>query len=269
MRCEFGGLQLTHPSGPQHTRPAPGSHVGKVLRLSLMPAAPRFTSLFHALCLLTGTGAALQGCGGRSDTSDSLFEGQPSSGGSGAIAGAVHGGAVGSGAVSSGGAASGGSRPSSGTAGTSGQAGTGAGGSAQGGVPGTGGNSGGMPQGGVGIAGTAAGGGAGNAPITCGADVCDGSTETCCVTLAGFGCVPQGAACSGAVLECGATSDCVGNQVCCLDIVDAVGSSSRCKSSCTGRGPTRERQLCTTDDDCQNQRRCRDTVFGISVCTRL
>lgn len=234
-----------------------------------MSASPRLTRWFRALCLLSCAGGALQACGGRSDTSDYLFDGQPSAGGSSSASA----GTANSGAVSSGAVASGGSRPTPGTGGSSSIAGTSAGGSAsmQGGAPGTGGgSSGGAPSGGVGMAGTAAvGGQAGNAPITCGASVCNGFTQTCCATLGGVGCIPKGQACGGAVLDCGASSDCDGNQVCCLTIVGEVGSNSQCKNSCMGMGPGRERQLCSSDADCQNQRRCRDTVFGVSVCTRL
>lgn len=228
-----------------------------------MPASSRFG---RALGLLCCSFAVLQACGGRSDTEDFRFDDDllPSSGrggsnGSGAnsSAGKQPGGIAGTSMVVGGTSAGGSGIVQGGTVGFGGKA---TGGAAQGGVA----------QGGVGVAGSIATGGTGAiVPLTCGNTVCNSLIETCCATLGGFGCIPEGEACNGAVLHCGAASDCDGNQVCCLRIVDEVGSGSACKDSCQGMGPDRERQLCHTDADCAANRQCRDTVFGISVCTRF
>ena len=231
-----------------------------------MPASSRFGRSFCLLCVLSCTFATLQACGGRSDTEDYLLgDGGPIDGPNGfgngntgaSSSGGRSPGPGSAGAPSAGGAATGGSGiPPGGT--------TGLGGVAAGGA-----SSAGAAQGGAGVAGSGAAGGADSAPITCGSRVCNAVRETCCVTVAGFACIPEEDACGGAILSCGAAADCSGDDVCCLRVLGEVGSSSACKSSCRGMGPDRERQLCRTDEECAGNRRCRDTVFGISVCTRF
>ena len=141
---------------------------------------------------------------------------------------------------------------STGTGGT-GKAGSGQGGS---GVAGS-------PQ-----AGTGAGGESGN-PITCGKDVCDSSSQSCCVGLAGANCIPKNQACGGAVLGCTLNSDCPGNDVCCIALTGDISAASSCKNRCDNMGTGRDRQLCQTDDECLPPFRfCTPTIFGVSVCTR-
>ena len=207
-----------------------------------------------ALCLVCCAIVALAACGGRSDTEDFRFSDDLSNGGTPSSGGVQNTGAQ----------STGGKKPGNGGTATT-VGGSSVGGMATGGVA-----TGGVGQAGTSFAGAVSMGGSGMVvPITCGNDVCNALTETCCATLGGFGCIPEDRDCGGAVLNCGSSTDCGGNQVCCLHIVGEVGSSSSCKNSCAGMGPGRERQLCTSDDDCGGQRRCRDTVFGVSVCTRF
>lgn len=235
--------------------------------------------LGRALCVLWCSFAALQACGGRSDMDDYYFSDDLPLSGSPGIGGANGRGANGSGANSSAG-----KRPDGAAGapmmvgGSSGVGGSGiaqggaisAGGKASGGGPAGGAAQGGVGQGGSGVAGSVAMGGTGvDAPVTCGNMVCNALIESCCATLGGLGCIPEDQACNGTVLNCGSSSDCGGNQVCCLRFLDEVGSGSECKNNCDGMGPGRERQLCNTDDDCRGNRTCRDTVFGVSVCTRF
>jgi hypothetical protein len=216
-----------------------------------------------ALALVCCSFAALQACGGRSDTEAFRLGDELPNGGTSNV-----------GASSSTGAVSGGGKKPSGTAGSGtvagGSSGVGGSGVAQGGAVSVGGKAqGGAAQGGTGVV-TAGTGGTGiGAPITCGGSVCDGLRETCCATLGGLGCIPEDQACNGAVLNCGSSSDCEGNQVCCLSLLGDVGSGSACKDACVGMDAGRERQLCVMDADCRGNRTCRDTVFGVSVCTRF
>ncbi len=231
-----------------------------------MPASFRLGSALGLLCC---SFAALQACGGRSDTEDFRFTDE-----------LPNGGANGVGASSPGGAVSSGGKKPTGTAGSGtvvgGSSGVGGSGVVQGGNVGVAGQGqGGVPSGGVGQAGSGGVGGTGVGgtgvvvPVTCGNVICDASVDTCCATLGGFGCIPAGQTCNGAVLNCGSTGDCEGNQVCCLSIINDVGSGSACKDACDGMGGGRERQLCGTDADCRGNRKCRDTVFGVAVCTRF
>jgi len=168
----------------------------------------------------------------------------------------------------------GGARP--GTAGSSvggtSVGGVGAGGSSVGGVGVGGTGRGGNAQGGTGVAGSAqagtgAGGSPGN-PITCGADVCDSSVQSCCVGLAGAQCIKKNQACGGAVLGCTLSSDCPGNDVCCISITGDIDAASSCKARCSNMGTGRDRQLCQTADECTAPfRYCTATIFGVSVCT--
>jgi hypothetical protein len=87
--------------------------------------------------------------------------------------------------------------------------------------------------------------------------------------LGGFGCISQAQECTGATLVCGASSDCGEGLVCCLQLIGEIDATSECKSACTN-GPGRERRLCSDDSECSaNRPFCRDTTFGIRVCTRF
>ena len=245
-----------------------------------MPASTPLARSFRLVSLLSVAFASLQACGGRSDTEDYLFDEAPGGGttsvagtrnvgGSrpGGSAGTTSTGAVtgtgGSGAVPGGASGVGGGSSGSAAGGLPGMGGVSQGGMAQGGMA-----QGGVAQGGAGVAGSVTGGQPGS-PVTCGASICSAPAETCCATLGGFGCIPAGQSCAGATLDCGASSDCGGNDVCCLQIVGNSSVGSSCKNNCSGMGSGRERQLCTTDQECQGNRRCRDTVFGVRVCTRF
>jgi hypothetical protein len=245
-----------------------------------LPRLRHFLGLFGAGLLLL---PLLQACGGRSDTEDYLFGSDPSGAtgsgadGSGANAstgarsgegpgqgeGAEGSGANGSGATGSGANGSGanGSGASGGAVSTGGKASGGTRPMGEAGEGGTG--SGGSGQGGSGTAGAPSG-----PQVSCGDATCNRLTHQCCAGFGGFGCIPEDQECVGAVLSCTNSDNCPGNTVCCLKVVEAdVGSGSQCKAACLGMGPTRERQLCSSDDECPFGI-CRPTVFGISVCTR-
>jgi hypothetical protein len=229
-----------------------------------MPARSRLTRPFRALSAICCATFALQACG-RSDVGDYYFDDELPGGGAVAMGGTN---------ASGGASSTGGKKPSTGGSSTTGgsMAAGGSmavGGSAQGGA---------FTMGGAATAGTSQGGftqagagGTGQAvAITCGDQVCNSLVEACCATLGGFGCIPENQECSGATLNCGSSGDCGGNQVCCLRLVGEVSAASYCKDECAGMGPGRERELCTDDSDCGAERpRCRDTAFGVRVCSRF
>lgn len=223
----------------------------------------------RALLVLCGVLPVVQACGGRSDTEEYLFGDEPitvgASSGSGGNATAGRtgtGGAVGVGASAGIGAAAGvgASAPIGGMIGMAGEpavGGTGVAGSGTGGVA-TAGTSGlagaaGMPSG---------------PPISCGADVCNADTQSCCAGFGGFQCVAKGGQCQGAVLACTSNEDC-GMQECCISITGDADAASSCKARCDTMGGGRDRQLCQADDDCRAPFRfCTPTIFGVNICTR-
>jgi hypothetical protein len=217
----------------------------------------------------------VQACGGRSDTEEYLYGadgpitvGATSSGGSSAVAGSpTSGGAAGIGASS----AIGGAPPLGGTTGAAGQ--PFAGQPSVGGTGVAGGGQGGVGQGGVGTAGTAPVAGAAGAPdgppITCGADVCNGATQSCCAGFGGLQCVEQGETCQGAVLGCTNNSECGAERLCCLSFTGDASAASSCLPQCNTMPGSRDRQLCQVDGDCRRPfRYCTPTVFGVNICTR-
>lgn len=227
----------------------------------LSPSARVLRALVAVSCWLP----LVQACGGRSDTEDYLY---------------------GSDDISLGGAAgtTGGSRPV-GAAGTpSGTSGVGASSAIGGsvgvaGAPTTGGVSatGGVATGGTGTAGfgavagtlgiAGAAGAPSGPPVTCGADVCDSASESCCAGLGGLSCVTKGQACAGAVLGCTTNADC-GMDICCISITGDISAASSCKPRCD-MGMSRDRQLCQVDADCRMPFRfCTPTIFGVNICTR-
>lgn len=235
----------------------------------MLPSLLR-TRAFRVLGLICCTIVGLQGCG-RSELTDYYFDDDLPGAGAQAAGGASNNGASSN---------SGGKKP--GTAGTAGTSSATGGSSAIGGSVGQGGTAaiGGAPAGGAATAGTAqggfaqagssaAGGSGPELPITCGGQICDALSESCCATLGGFGCISQDQKCSGATLVCGASRDCGDGLVCCLQVIGEVDATSECKSECSG-GPGRERRLCTDDSECGPDRPfCRDTAFGVRVCTRF
>jgi hypothetical protein len=241
-----------------------------------MPGPIHLLRPFRALCLAGGVIAALQACGGRSDTEDYLYGddvtdgatsatgGTPGTGASSAAGGKKPGkaGASGTGAVGTGASAAVGGDANEGGRVSTGGSGSGFGGAAP---------RAGASQGGFAQAGTGSGGTGPVNPVTCGTDVCNALTEVCCATLGGLGCVPEDQECGGATLLCGSSSDCTDNQVCCLQLIGEVDATAECKDACgQGMGAQRERRLCTTDAECSpNRPNCRDTTFGVKVCTRF
>jgi hypothetical protein len=231
-----------------------------------MPASSPCTRAFRALGLVCCTIVVLQGCG-RSELDAYYFDDDVPGAGTPAAGGASNTGA----SSNNGGKKPGTAGTTSTTAGTSAIGGSvGQGGTvAIGGVSAGGAATAGTAQGGFAHAGTAAGGEGPVIPITCGGQICDALSETCCATLGGFGCISQDQDCSGATLVCGSSSDCGDGLVCCLQVIGEVDATSECKSACSN-GPGRERRLCTGDDECSPERPfCRDTAFGVRVCTRF
>jgi hypothetical protein len=225
-----------------------------------MPASSLCPRAFRALGLVYCTIVGLQGCG-RSDLDNYYFDDE----------------LPGSGAQAAGGASSsGGKKPGNGgTTSTKGGTTSVGASSAQGGTASSGGVSAGgtatagAAQGGFGQAGNGVGGTGQVIPITCGGQTCNALSETCCATLGGFGCISQAQECTGATLVCGASSDCGDGLVCCLQLIGEAHATSQCKSECTN-GPGRERRLCNEDSECSpNRPFCRDTTFGVRVCTRF
>jgi hypothetical protein len=230
-----------------------------------MPLLPHFAGSLRAPGLICCVIVALQACG-RSDVGDYYFDDELPNGGSVGLGGASN---------TAGKRPTGGKSPGQGgtsnmTAGSSAVGGAAVGGAATGGAATGGAASAGTNQGGFAQAGTSVGGTGQVVPITCGGQICDALTETCCATLGGFGCIPEFQECSGALLNCGSSSDCGGQGVCCLQLIGEVDATADCKSECEGMGPGRERRLCTEDSECSpNRPFCRDTTFGIRVCTRF
>jgi hypothetical protein len=234
-----------------------------------MASLPQSARLLRALILAACVFPAVQACGGRSDTEDYLFDGDgtisvgasSSSAGRNSTAGTRPGGGsngsggagvAGGGPTPTGGVSVGGSRPLP-VAGTTGVGGTGAGGTG---------------VGGSGTAGTPAGGASGTA-ITCGAQVCDSATQSCCAAFGGLTCVGRNQDCAGAVLGCTVNADCAGGGVCCISITGDIDAASSCKARCDNIGTGRDRQLCQTADECLDPfRYCTATIFGVNICTR-
>ncbi len=212
---------------------------------------------------------------GRSEPGDYLF-GDPDGASGSSVSGSTGVGGAGSGggrppkggAPSTGGAVVGGATATGGTSimgGTGGDIGTA--GAAMGGVSMGGASSGGI--GGVGVGGAAGAAGEPSVPdVACGNDRCEAGREVCCVSVAGFACIGNGRTCNGAVLDCTSASDCTGGDVCCLGLATPTGSVSSCKDRCAPANPESEWQLCSSDAECRGNRRCTQTVFGVSVCSR-
>jgi len=217
----------------------------------------------------------VQACGSRSSVDD-YAAGEDGAMSSGASAGAEGGTGTG-GSHAMGGANVGGSVIIGGTTGVAGR--SGAGGKAAGGNTGAGGRGrggttgrGGAGSGGTGIGGTIVGGapdgGASPGPtISCGAQTCDASTQTCCVGLTGLSCIANNKTCNGVPFGCTNSADCDGNGVCCLSVAGGVMISSSCEASCNGAGPNGGLQLCASDAECAPpNRNCRQTPLGLGFC---
>ena len=248
-----------------------------------MAALPRTFRAVRALCTLTCLFSVIQACGGRSDTEDYLFgadgsisQGASSSTTAGRPSGSAgtRNGAAGFGATTS----TGGNGNTGATTSTGGNGNTGAT-SPMGGAVGVAGT--GVVQGGAATAGSGFGGASAGAPtagaagmpavvpITCGNQVCDANTQSCCAGLGGFGCIGKNGACNGAVLGCTTNADCAGNGICCISITGDIDAASSCKNRCDNMGTGRDRQLCETAADCQMPFRfCTPTIFGVNICTR-
>lgn len=242
-----------------------------------MPSRTRARSFVGLFAAGLWVSSLLQACGGRSDTEEWLYADLRSGASSGARAGDTGRGAAGGGPSASAGSGTGvgasGGTGVVGVAGASSMGGTPAGGGGPIGQAGTAiGAQGGMAQGGSAQGGNAQGGVGGEPSgprTTCGESSCDASAQQCCAGLGGFECMDKGSDCNGAVLSCGNSDDCPGAAACCLRVIEAeVGSSSQCKAACVAMGPSRERQLCRSDEECPSGH-CRPTVFGVSVCTRF
>jgi hypothetical protein len=249
-----------------------------------MASVPRSAHILRVLVTGSGLFSLIGACGGRSDTRDYVFnadgtisEGASSNSGASSSFGGTpsaggtnngHGGTISHGGVSNTGATG----PNGGTGVVVGGSGPIAGATAMGGsaIGGTG--FGGTGFGGTGFGGSPTAGAAGAppfTPITCGAQVCDANTESCCAGLGGLNCIAQNQDCNGAVLGCTTNGDCAGNGVCCISITGDVNAASTCKARCNNMGTGRDRQLCQTAADCLDPFRfCTATIFGLNICTR-
>jgi hypothetical protein len=94
----------------------------------------------------------------------------------------------------------------------------------------------------------------------CGAEVCDLSTQKCCVTSSSSTCIPQGDSCGGASLTCDGPEDCASTQECCL-----TGSTATCTAvTCSGV------VLCQVAGDCTGSAKCCDNPAGAGkVCLNV
>jgi hypothetical protein len=218
---------------------------------------------FRALCFVAAVLVSVQACGGRSDTEDYLYGDDVPSAGSGGSPGAGASSSTGGKKPGKAGASgTGASAPGGGNQGVGGSISSAGSGVTTGGVGATAGiGQGGFAQGGTGVF----------IPVSCGAETCNAVTQVCCATLGGFGCLPEGQECTGATLLCSTTDDCTDDQVCCLRLIGEANATAQCKDACeAGMGAQRERRLCTSDAECSNNRPfCRDTTFGVRVCTRF
>jgi hypothetical protein len=253
---------------------------------SLPGSARVLRALLTAMCLFS----VAQACGGRSNTEDYQFgsDGTISVGATSSSAGrgssvagtsSVVGGSNGTGGTASTGATGniGGTGVVTGGSGPIGRGGSAIGGTGIGGTgiggTGTGGTGiGGTGIGGSGVAGSGTAGSAGSPPgppITCGPQTCDSNTQSCCAGFGGLACIAKNKTCNGATLDCTTTSDCSGNDVCCISITGNANAASTCKPRCDNQGLGRDRQLCQTNADCLRPFRfCTATIFGVSICTR-
>jgi hypothetical protein len=102
--------------------------------------------------------------------------------------------------------------------------------------------------------------------IQCGTSVCNGSTETCCVTYNGQTlnetCTPQGQ-CQGASFDCSGASSCPPGEVCCGSF-SQTSQGAQCVSTC--QGGWQHPQICETDTECPQGETCRSSPFGFKVC---
>jgi hypothetical protein len=157
--------------------------------------------------------------------------------------------------------------------------GSGSGSGSSGSNGGSGGSSGGGSGGSSGsVGGSTSGGGSGGssggvAPISCGAQSCDPTSQECCVSLGGGGgapmesCGPKGQCMGDVTLNCTGSSNCPNNEVCCLSTrggMPQARCATRCRGGGGGGGPSG--QLCSTNQDCPMGQQCMMTPFGLGVC---
>lgn len=182
--------------------------------------------------------------------------------GAGASGGA---GTGGSGLGGAGGAANGGA--SVGGASVGGEGGASMGGASMGGTGGV--SNGGAGVAGSGGAGTAGAGGA-SSTIVCGGDVCDLTSEECCVPFGAEGsCVPAGTCENAASFSCSSSAQCDEGEVCCFSGGGGPGTdpSAECAPQCGGGGPNGGGlQLCETEAECEDGEPCEEAPFGFKVC---
>jgi hypothetical protein len=133
---------------------------------------------------------------------------------------------------------------------------------------GSGGSSGGVSGSGSGGSGSSSGG---LAPISCGAQSCDPTSQECCVTLGGPGappmesCGPKGQCMGDVTLNCTGSSSCPNNEVCCFSMRGGT-PQTRCATRCRSGGGGFGGQLCSTDQDCPMGQQCMMTPLGFGVC---
>jgi len=99
--------------------------------------------------------------------------------------------------------------------------------------------------------------------IACGAGgVCDSTTQVCCATAAGRACKTIGT-CAGDSLACSGSNSCTKGDVCCEELTAAGAIKTACVATACPGG---SRQLCTTDAECGDGRRCVRGNDGYAIC---
>jgi hypothetical protein len=99
--------------------------------------------------------------------------------------------------------------------------------------------------------------------IACGGGgVCDSTTQVCCATTGGRVCKTIGT-CVGDSLACSGSNSCKKGDVCCEELTATGTIRAACVATACPGG---SRQLCTTDAECGDGRRCVRGNDGYAIC---
>lgn len=106
-------------------------------------------------------------------------------------------------------------------------------------------------------------GGPGSTPghIACGTEVCDLTTQACCVNSGSDEhCQDKGKACAG-IAVCDEAADCPSGKICCGS-ASFDSSNTDCEAKCDG---INQSQPCRTDTECGSRKCIQQSCFGISA----